>query len=232
VKILVNENELGEFIQLAKQIPVSGLSITRPLKECILPNFNDIDSRAKKIGAVNTLHFENGGFKGYNTDGIGALNAIENVVSVKGKRIIMIGAGGATKAIAYEALQRGAKVTILNRHVDKAVKIAEQLGCEGKGLDKMVDCTKAGYDILINCTPVEMPIDVVDILPQAVVMDIKTKPKNTELLNQAIVKGCQVIYGYHMFVEQAVGQFQLWFDDRINANQCKEFFTTKAEECI
>ncbi len=232
VKILVKANEVEEFLQLAKQLPFAGLSVTMPLKELILPYLDKIDPHALKIGAVNTLVFKNSKIFGYNTDGLGALNAIENATPVNGKQMVIIGAGGATKAIAYEALQRGAKVTILNRHADKAAKVAAQLGCKSKALDEMAECAKVGYDILINCTPVEMPISANDILPPAFVMDIKTKPKDSELLKQAKEKGCHIIYGHQMFVEQAVGQFHLWFKDQIDVNKCRAFLNTQAEKCL
>src|SRR5262249_16514603 len=161
--------------------------------------------------AVNTLLFEEGKIFGFNTDGIGALNAIEKEFPVKDKRIVIIGAGGAAKAIAYEAHRRGGLVTIVNRDAEKALQIAQLLPCIGKGLDYMATCAETGYDVLINCTPSPLPIASEYIIPQAIVMDIKTKPKETAFLKLAREKGCPIIYGYQMFIEQALGQFNLWF---------------------
>ena len=211
VKIQVHRSELENFLKLAKQLPFMGLSVTMPFKEHILPYLDDTDPQALTIGAVNTLIFEDGNISGFNTDGIGALNALEKGFPVKGKRVVIIGAGGATKAIAFEAIRRGALVTILNRDADKAIRLATRLQCIGKGLDSMPACAKEGYDILINCTPSALPIDPQDILPTAVVMDIKTKPAETELIKHALRKGCRIVYGYEMFIEQALGQFDLWF---------------------
>ncbi len=103
VKVQVCPAELSDFLQFAKKLPFQGLSVTMPLKEHILPFLDDIDPQAFDIGAVNTILFEKSKIFGFNTDGTGALNAIEKECQVKNKRIVIIGAGGAAKAIAYEA---------------------------------------------------------------------------------------------------------------------------------
>jgi len=221
VKIQVSPSELSDFLQFAKQLPFHGVSVTMPLKEQMLPFLNDIDPQALDIGAVNTLLFEEGKIFGFNTDGIGALDAIEREYQVKDKRIVIIGAGGATKAIAYEAHRRGGLVTIVNRDERKAFQIAERLHCIGKGLDYMAACAETGYDILINCTPSPLPIASDYILPQAIVMDVMTKPKETIFLKLAMEKGCPIIYGYRMFIEQALGQFNLWFKDHFDIQESR-----------
>lgn len=210
VKIQVTKDELPEFLQLAKELAFKGLSVTMPLKEVILPFLDVIDSECFKIGAVNTLLFENNQIYGYNTDGLGALNAIESQYKIENKHLVIIGAGGAAKAIAYEAKLRGARVTIVNRDEKRAKEIAESLHCNALGLDFI-----PAYDILINCTPAALPIPSDQILPYSVVMDITTKPKETAILKVAKEKGCQVIYGYSMFIEQALGQFALWFKTKV-----------------
>lgn len=232
VKIQITKSEVADFLQFAKQLPFRGLSVTMPLKECIFPFLDHIDSQACDIGASNTLLFEKNKISGFNTDGIGALNAIERQCVVKEKRIVILGAGGAAKAIAYEAQRRGAHVTILNRNAEKAVQIAQHLHCMGKGLNHMAACAEEGYDILINCTPVPLPIDPAYILPQAFIMDIKTKPKETEFLKHAQEKGCRIIYGYQMFVEQAIGQVNLWFKESVKTQSTREILENKAIQCV
>ena len=231
VKVIVKPDELSEFISLAKQLPFKGLSVTMPLKEHIIPFLDHIDQEAHDIGAVNTLLFEGGKVSGFNTDGKGALNAIEQECPVKGKRILLLGAGGAAKAIAYEAHRRGGLVTILNRDFEKAKRLASRVGCIAKGLDQVSNCVKEGYEILINSTPVPMPIDAEAILPQAIVMDI-TKPMETPFLTSAKKKGCKVVYGYRMFVEQAIGQFSVWFKDQLNPEECKSILEEAAEKVL
>jgi 3-dehydroquinate dehydratase/shikimate dehydrogenase len=213
LKMRVHPNELKAFLSYAKELPFQGLSITMPLKEHILPFLDEIDSSALAIGAVNTLLFEQGRILGFNTDGTGCLDAIEQELPVRGKRLVIIGAGGASKAIAYEALRRGAKVTIINRTESKAYQFAHSLGCAAGGLDAMARCAQEGYDILINCTPSPSPIPSQTILPGVFVMDIVTKPKETPFLQLARTNNCHIIYGYQMFVQQALGQFRLWFKD-------------------
>lgn len=232
VKIQVKPSELSEFLQYAKQLSFKGLSVTMPLKESILPHLDKIDGKASEMGAVNTLSINEGEITGFNTDGLGALNAIESECLVKGKRIVIIGAGGAAKAIAYEANRRGGFVTIVNRDEEKAMQVAERLHCSGIGLKYMGDCAQSGYDILINCTPIPLPIPPEYILKQAIVMDVKTKPKETLFLQHAKDKGCRVIYGYRMFVEQAVGQYSHWFKDQINLQQTKNILETNAAEYL
>lgn len=232
VKIQVTKSEVADFLHFAKKLPFKGLSVTMPLKECIFPFLDHIDPQALAIGASNTLFFEKDKVNGFNTDGIGALNAIENECPVKEKRVVIIGAGGAAKAIAYEAQRRGAQVTILNRDAEKALQIAQHLHCIGKGLEHMAVCAEEGYDILINCTPVALPIAPEHILPQAFVMDIKTKPKETGFLTHAQEKGCRIIYGYRMFVEQAIGQVNLWFKDRVKVQDSRSILEDKAVNCV
>lgn len=221
VKMQVKPSELYEFLQGAKKLPFCGMSVTMPFKEQILDFLDEIDPEAKKIGAVNTLLFKDHRIIGFNTDGIGALNAIEKKCRVKDKQIIIIGAGGAAKAIAYEAIQRGGRVTILNRDKEKAIRLAHHFNCTGKGLDEMRAHVKTGYDILINCTPLPHPIASDGFIPGTIVMDITTKPKETLFLKEAVKRGCYVIYGYEMFIEQAIGQFKLWFKDRIKIQKSR-----------
>jgi 3-dehydroquinate dehydratase / shikimate dehydrogenase len=207
----VSKDQLKEFISEARKAGLAGLSITMPLKEDILPLIEKVDPWAREIGAVNTLIFTRTGIKGYNTDGKGAVDAIEEKIAVKGKKIIIIGAGGATKAIAKEALDRGAHLIILNRNPERALTLAKLLGCRGGSIDLLADEAPQGYDILINATPSAMPIDSSYILPNSVVMDINTWHMATPFLECANEKGCAVVYGYDMFINQAAEQFKIWF---------------------
>ncbi len=232
IKMVVKPDELEQFLQLAKKLPIRGLSVTMPLKEKIIPFLDQIDPPAKEMGAVNTLHFNQGKITGYNTDAMGALNALEEYGPVKGKRIIMIGAGGAAKAIAYEAYRRGGELTIVNRDVEKAEKLAKKLHAVGKGLDYMAECFQTGYDILINTTPLPLPIDPQYIIPHTLVMDIKTQPKVTPFLQHALDKQCQVVYGYRMFVEQAIGQYNIWFKEQNDPTHFRAILEQKVLEIL
>lgn len=204
IKLNIESNELEAFFKEIESLNFRGLSVTMPLKESVMPHLDEIDSKAHAISAVNTIVFKDNKLIGYNTDCTGALLAIEEKTFVKNKNILIIGAGGSAKAIAFEAILRGANVTILNRNIEKALRVASILGCTGGSLNDI----KTHYDILINCTPEEMPIDASYIIEASYVMDIKIHP--TVLQNIAEEKNCSIIFGYDMFVNQAVGQFQLW----------------------
>ncbi|MBA3238947.1 MAG: shikimate dehydrogenase [Parachlamydiaceae bacterium] len=232
IKIQVKGEDLKAWLELAKKLSFKGFSVTMPLKEVVLPYLDEVIPQARAIGAVNTLFLKDEKWIGSNTDSIGALNAIEKKISVKGKRLVILGAGGAAKAIAYEGARRGAFITIINRDVTRAQQIGKSVNGKAKGLDKMSECRDEGYDILINCTPAAMPIESEDILPNAIVMDIKTKPKETVFLQCAKTRGCEVIYGYEMFVEQALGQFDLWFKEKCSMEQCRDILEKNVLEIL
>ncbi len=210
VKMPVRPSELSEFMQLAKQLPFQGISVTMPLKEAVLPFLDETTDSARRIGAVNTLELNDGKWIGHNTYGIGALNAIESKISVKGKKLVVLGAGGAAKAIVHEAVLRGADVTVVNRTASKAEQLAGVFQCKGGGFELFPQLIREGYAILINCIPEGELIDDQWILPGSVVMDIVYVPKNTPLLLKASEKNCTLVYGYEMFVEQAIEQQLIW----------------------
>lgn len=222
VKFPLHSEQIGDFLNLAKKANFQGLSVTIPLKEEVIPFLDEIDPWAKKVGAVNTLLFKDGKIKGFNTDGKGALDAIEDKVKVRGKKIVIMGAGGAAKAIIVEAIDRGASVTILNRDPNRAISLAEKLKCKGGSLEQISEEFHDRYDILINTTPSPVPIDAKWILPGSVVMDIKTQPKYPEFLKEAKARQCILVFGYEMFINQAIEQFRIWFGEKIDLQKAKE----------
>lgn len=207
VKMPVKPQELPDYFRKIKGLNFRGLSVTMPLKEPVMAHLSRIDPEAEKIGAVNTLVFEEDGFAGYNTDGVGALDAIEKRIPVKGKKMVFLGAGGSAKGVAYEARSRGAKIVILNRTESKAEALAKELGGEWGGLSDV----PAQYDVLVNSTSEDMPISADSILPEKVVFDVVYRAKHTEFLKAAENKRCVLVFGYEMFVNQAAAQFELWF---------------------
>ncbi len=206
VKMHVKKEELSIFLPLAKEMGFLGLSVTMPLKEIILSFIDHIDSKAKQIGALNTLLFKSNQSFGSNTDAGGALDAIENRTLVKNKKMIIVGTGGASKAIAFEALHRGALVFILSRDKNRAQDLSSMLGCEGgSSLDKLQD-----FDILVNCSPDSLMLQQLTFSSSTLVMDINYNPKETPLLTRAKEFGCPVIYGEEMFFNQAAEQTKTW----------------------
>ncbi len=215
VKWDVEKNEIREFLDLAKELPIFGLSVTMPLKEEMSRFLEATDPYAKQIGSINTIVKKEDHWRGYNTDGRGALDALEKYITVYNKKVLILGAGGAARAIAYECKIRGAQVLILNRNIEKAKNVANELGCQSGSLREI----KKDYSILINSTSVGMGdssqetlVSKGDLKSFECILEVIHRPVMTQLLKDAIESGCQVVYGYEMFAEQAVYQFLLWMD--------------------
>ncbi|MCK4934098.1 MAG: shikimate dehydrogenase, partial [Simkaniaceae bacterium] len=220
IKLRLTSAELESFFSLITDLPFHGFAVTMPLKEHVAPYLEFIDNKAKAIGAINTLNLKKGEWHGLNTDSIGALNALEKKMLVRGKKVVILGVGGAGKAIAYEAIERGAKVILLNRTKEKAVALATHLGCTGDSLHSLKNYK---WDILINTTSVgmspnvdETPVLVEEILKDTIVMDAVWSPFKTKLLKSAEKKGCQIVYGYEMFIYQAAEQFAIYFNEALD----------------
>lgn len=224
VKFSLTIDQIREFFSLIKKLPFKGFSVTMPLKEKIGMHLEVIDPLAKKIGAVNTLAWEGRKWKGFNTDAAGALDAIEAQQKVRGKKVVILGAGGAARALAFESIERGGIVLILNRTEEKAKKLAHQLGCAGGSLYNWpID----SFDVLMNTTSVGMkeqfPKSLIPeemLFSDAVVFDAVMSLKETDLLHLAKRKGCTVVYGYEMFSRQAIKQIELWFK---RSFKCEKF---------
>ncbi len=201
IKMPLEKKELPAFFSLIKDLPIHGLSVTTPFKESLFPHLTTLSPAAEQIGAVNTLVRTPKGWLGTNTDGKGGLDAIGNV---QGKRVVILGAGGAAKALAVEATRRGAILTICNRTISKGERLAKHVG------GTFADAIPENYDILINTTP-QSPQH---ILPGSTIMDLPSAPTLTPLLQKALSKGCKTIPGFHMFVYQAIGQFEHWIPEK------------------
>ncbi len=223
IKISLSKGELKSFFSLIKGLPFAGFSVTMPHKEEILAYIDLQSEESQAIGAVNTIAIgQDRRLIGSNTDGIGAIEAIEEKTPIKDKKIVILGAGGAAKAIAYIAKERGARVTMLNRTEDKAKHFTQTLGIEFAPISNINQIAQEGYDILVNATsvgmlpePDQMPIPSEAIIPSAIIMDIVQIPSETKLLREAKAKGCPIIYGHEMFIRQAAYQYERWFGDKV-----------------
>jgi 3-dehydroquinate dehydratase / shikimate dehydrogenase len=219
-------NEFKEFF--------SGLSVTMPFKEKIMPLLDVVDETAKKIGAVNTVVKENGGWKGYNTDCTGAICALEAEVDLKGKNVLIIGSGGTAKAIGYGVVAKGANLTVTyNRNKKRGVQLAKELDCR---LASIRDIGDHEYDVLINSSPVGMnpnidttPFSNRNLKPGMVVFDCVYNPPQTRLLKEAKEAGCTVISGVELFINQAVGQFEMWTGKKAPAKAMRDVLMEKIE---
>ncbi len=205
-------DDVGRFIREFRKLNIGGFAVTTPHKEEIMKHLDEVDETAKKIGAVNTIVAKNGKLKGYNTDCTGAKKALEEKTQLKGRKVVVLGAGGAAKAVAFMLAREGCKLTVLNRTVEKARALAKKLKC---GYGAPEDIKHTDYDVLINCTTAgmlpndkETPVDKKYL--KNIVMDIVYKPPVTRLLKEAKDAGCTTIDGLTMLLHQATGQFELW----------------------
>jgi 3-dehydroquinate dehydratase/shikimate dehydrogenase len=207
VKIPLKKEELLEFFEIIKKLPFKGFSVTMPLKEEVLKFIKVGD---KKVLSVNTVVRKGDELIGFNTDGIGALRAIEKRVSLRGKKILVLGAGGASKGICLELKKRGAIVVILNRDEKKAKALAKKLEGEFGGFKDLEEFLEKKIDILINTTPIFLGENVLKkiLLKKIFFMDININSKNISFLRK---KGfSKVIDGFEMFLFQAKEQFGIW----------------------
>jgi 3-dehydroquinate dehydratase/shikimate dehydrogenase len=215
IKLKVKPEELEETVKYCKDLPFAGFSITMPLKESIVNLLDHIDISAQKIKAINTIVINNSKSKwtAYNTDGLGAINSILDITpTLSDKTVAILGAGGAARAIAYEAIEHGGKVIILNRTLDKAKKLSADLGCEFIGLEDITQIKSLHYDIIINTLPTGiLPPDELPFIPNKIAMDIVYNPINIPFLDKARKANCICIPGYEMFNRQALLQIQHWF---------------------
>ncbi|HHT9153322.1 MAG TPA: shikimate dehydrogenase [Candidatus Hypogeohydataceae bacterium YC40] len=206
---------LKEFVQGFKSLNVQGYSVTIPHKEAIVPHLDGLDPLAREICAVNTVVNKAGKLIGYNTDSTAALRELEEGLGdLKGKKVTLIGAGGAARAIAFGLKQREAKITLVNRTNEKARRLAQELGCHYKRFE---DVTKVDREVLINTTSVGMyprtddiPVPLEVFRPGMWVFDIVYNPLQTRLLKEAAERGCHTLDGLKMFLYQAAQQFELW----------------------
>ena len=219
----VDPNNLGSAIEGAKSLNIKGFNVTIPHKIEVMHFLDEIDEVAGLIGAVNTIDFKN--MKGYNTDGIGAVRAIEDVISIKDKNVVIAGAGGASRAISFYLAKYGAdSITILNRNVDRAISLAGDVLDSGLIADVQADSISeinnylSDADILVDTTPMGMhphmddePIArAEDMHEDLVVFDAVYNPNETVLIKEAIKAGAKPVYGIKMLLYQGAESFKIW----------------------
>ena len=219
----VNPKGLSSAIDGAKSLNIKGFNVTIPHKIEVMQYLDELDEVAELIGAVNTIDFKN--LKGYNTDGIGAVRAIEEVSSIKDKDVIVAGAGGASRAISFYLAKFGASsITILNRNVEKAQNLANDVLASDligdvkadsisdinsylSNAEILVDTTPLGMDPHINDEPVAKADNMHEDL---VVFDAVYNPNETVLIKEAIKAGAKPVYGIKMLLYQGAESFRIW----------------------
>ena len=197
-----------------KALDIKGASVTIPFKTAVIPYLDKINPLARRIGAVNTIVNDNGWLKGYNTDAIGAVKALEEKIDLRGMTCLVIGSGGAARAIGFILKERDVTISIANRSLVRGKELARSLGCPYIPLHKIGE-TRA--DVLIQTTPVGMypcvdqcPVPEQILVEGLIVMDIVYNPFETRLIRLAKARGCITINGISMFIHQAAEQLRLW----------------------
>ncbi|MFP4029510.1 MAG: shikimate dehydrogenase [Candidatus Brocadiia bacterium] len=212
----------GEFLAIYRPRDLRGLSVTIPHKQTMLGLMDEVDELSERIGAVNTVDIRDGRLYGSNTDVAAAVNALEaaareaELTPLSELCVLLVGAGGASRALAYGLVGRVGEIVIANRTVQRAKNLAAELGVHHCGLDDMGDYSP---DIIINATSVGMHPDTqISPVPSSmlqsgmVVFDAVYNPIKTRLLEQAEEAGCIIASGFEWFVSQAAAQFETWTD--------------------
>lgn len=217
----IPEKDLGSFMKKVFEKNIYGMSVSAPHKETVMKFLDKISADAKKIGAVNTIKRRGNLLYGYNTDYVGALKALKEKVHIlKGKKAVVMGAGGAARALIYGLLKAGAKVAILNRSKERARKLQKDFGGKIEILDSK-NIKKISGNVLIQTTSIWFQKklskkEIENFCPDEfvknfdTVMDIVYKPLNTPLILKAKKFKKKTITGDRMFYFQALEQFKIW----------------------
>ena len=239
----VKEEMLAECIQGAKAMGIQGLNVTIPHKTNVIKHLDEVDQVASMIGAVNTIQFnyheDNESSnqdndikvttKGFNTDGYGCVRAIEEKTSIKDKKVTITGAGGASRAVAFQIANGGiSELSILNRNLSKAQSLVDDLKTSLNGIGIDIDINAydldslkgelSKSDIFIDTTPIGMypnvddkPIASADMLHEnLLVNDIVYTPMETSLIREAKLANATVVPGYKMLLYQGIRSFEIW----------------------
>lgn len=219
IPIRVPPDALTSTLEEFNRLGFRGYSVTIPHKEAVLERYGAKEDPAWEIGAANTLYLDGeGNWQVTNTDYDAALESIrlgldpDEEGRLEGKRALVLGAGGAARAVILGLIRNGAQVTIANRRSERGARLAEQFGCKQVQWENRMT---VHADILVNCTPVgmhpnldETPFDKNAFLEDMVVFDMVYNPENTLLLKEARERGCRTVSGIEMFVRQAAAQFE------------------------
>jgi 3-dehydroquinate dehydratase/shikimate dehydrogenase len=236
VPFRVPAEQIDEFLGHARRWPLAGLSVTIPHKETVLKHCDRQDELVKHIGAANTLAFGADGVAAFNTDATAAAESLDAALAdqdesgapegLGGKSALVLGAGGAARAVAFALRQRGMEVTVSSRTLARARTIAADVA--GKAVD-WEHRYRLPYDCVVNATPVgmhpnvdETPYDKQHLKSYMVVFDTVYNPENTLLVKEARAIGCRIVTGVEMFVRQAAIQHRIWHGAEPPANVMRE----------
>jgi shikimate dehydrogenase len=220
--------DIGPAIRSLIPLGIRGVNLTIPHKERVLPFLDEISTEAQAVGAVNTVHNENGRLIGYNTDGEGFSGPLKaRGFNPHGKRAVLLGAGGSARSVLYRLAKDGAKITIVNRTAERASRLANEIGSavQGATIDWLdlndtagLKESLEGAELLVNTTSVGMsplcdaipPIPLESLHPGLLVVDLIYNPIETRLLSEARARGAETLNGVPMLVYQGAASFEKW----------------------
>jgi shikimate dehydrogenase len=221
----VKSENVGDAIRGMRALSISGLNVTMPHKKAVIPFLDEMDESSRFLESVNTIQNHNGKLRGFSTDGVGAHRALEeNGVTVKDKKLVLLGGGGAARAIAYTVAREVGELVLLNRTPQKTAVLTEALNSKFHTKIVSVPLTSEsirdslkGADILVNATSVGMypnhaqsPVKAECLSSNLAVMDIIYHPVKTKLAKAAKSSGCKVISGVEMLLFQGAASFEIW----------------------
>ncbi|MBD0379047.1 shikimate dehydrogenase [Paenibacillus sedimenti] len=219
----VSPQGLGDAVRGIRALGYRGVNVTIPHKVEVMQYLDEIDGGAQVIGAVNTIVNEAGRLIGYNTDGIGYVRSLkeETGIQLQGKHVLLLGAGGAARGVAYALAKEGsACIYIANRTKERAVELAATIGAftkaVGLGLDELGDVVDAA-GLIVNTTSAgmhpsvdELPMSVDHLREHHLVSDLIYNPRITRFLREAEAKGARIHGGLGMFIYQGAYAFEYW----------------------
>jgi len=221
----VNKGDLATGIESLKKIKIAGFNVTIPHKIEMMKYLDNVDDNCKKIGAVNTVLNDDGILRGFNTDMDGFLEPIKRKeIPIKDSKILLLGAGGASRAIIAGFQKENAKdIVIANRtkeNGERLAKFSNEIGLDARAiyLEEM-NVLESKFDFIVNATSLGLngekniiPSNLMD--EQTNVYDIVYKPLKTDFINTAKEKKCRIIYGYEMLLGQAIRSFEIWLEQK------------------
>ncbi len=224
----VSPDALGTAIRSLPALGIVGVNLTIPHKENVLPFLDAITDEAREVGAVNTVHCLEGRLLGDNTDGRGFYEPLREMgLSLPGRQVVVLGAGGAARSVVFRLLREGANVILTNRTPARAERLAQDAAAAGYGAQvRVVDGEAerelgnaiAGAELLVHTTRVGMhpltdalpPVPLEAFHPNLLVYDLVYNPVETRLIQQARSRGCRTLTGVKMLVYQGAAAFERW----------------------
>ncbi len=233
-------SEPGAFLESFRPWGLRGLSVAIPHKEAMLGLMDEVDELARDVGAVNTVLIDGCRLRGWNTDVGAAVNAIERAARRAGlgpasaRTVLIVGAGGGARAIAFGLKRLGCRLIIANRTVSRAQALAADVGGSARGLDELeglepnvlVNATSVGMWPKVDATPVPHSL----LRAGMVVFDAIYNPIRTRLLREAEQAGAKAASGVEWFVNQAVEQFEIWTGTRAPRELMEQELRTRLSE--